>query len=62
MSRSGLVWGTLFLLVGVFTLLVDLGVWRTRPDWMWPLLLVALGIALLVGGLVPTQRRGQRNG
>lgn len=56
MSRSGLAWGTLFVLVGVFALLADLGVWQTRPDWMWPLFLVALGSALVIGGLLPPQR------
>jgi hypothetical protein len=56
MSRSGLAWGTLFVFVGLFTLLTDLGVWTARPDWVWPLLLVALGAALVVGGLLPTRR------
>jgi hypothetical protein len=56
MNRVGLAWGTLFVLVGLFALLVDLGVWTSRPDWAWPLLLVALGAALLVGGLIPRGR------
>jgi hypothetical protein len=55
MSRSGLVWGTLFVLVGVFTLMVDLDVWQARLDWMWPLLLLGLGAALILGGLLPTR-------
>jgi hypothetical protein len=58
MSRSGLAWGTVFVLVGVFTLLVDLGVWVARPQWMLPLFLVVLGVALVVGGLLPS--RGDR--
>ena len=58
MSRSGSVWGTVFVLVGLVTLLVDLGVWETRPDWVWPLSLVAFGAALLVGGLLPGRRDG----
>jgi hypothetical protein len=57
MSRSGLAWGTVFVLVGAFALLVDLGIWEARPDWMWPLFLVALGVALVVGGLLPTRDR-----
>jgi hypothetical protein len=56
MNRSGLAWGTLFVLAGVYTLLIDLGVWVSRPDWVWPLFLVALGLALLVGGLVARVR------
>lgn len=59
MSRSGLAWGTLFVLVGVFALLADLGVWEAQPRWVLPLFLVALGVALVVGGLVPT--RGDRS-
>jgi hypothetical protein len=56
MNRTGLAWGTLFVLVGVFTLLIDQGTWASRPDWVWPLFLVALGVALLVGGLVSRGR------
>jgi hypothetical protein len=55
MSRSGLAWGTVFVLVGVFALLADLGVWQARPDWTWPLFLVVLGLALVVGGLLPAR-------
>jgi hypothetical protein len=57
MNRAGLAWGTLFVLVGLFTLLVDLGVWASRPDWVWPLFMVALGAALIVGGLIPRSGR-----
>ena len=56
MNRSGLAWGTLFVLAGVFTLLIDQGVWSSRPDWVWPLFLVALGLTLLVAGLVARVR------
>lgn len=58
MSRSGSVWGMVFVFVGLFTLLVDLGVWEMRPGWVWPLSLVAFGAALLVGGLLPRRRTG----
>ena len=60
MNRSGLAWGTVFVALGLFALLVDLGIWAWRPDWMWPLILIVLGTALLIGGLVPTRRRDPR--
>jgi hypothetical protein len=53
MNRTGLAWGTLFVLVGLLAMLADLGVWASRPDWAWPLLIMALGGALIVGGLIP---------
>lgn len=56
MSRSGLLWGICFVLVGLFTLLGDLGMWRVPPGWLWPLVLIALGVTLLVAGLVPDDR------
>lgn len=56
MNRTGLVWGIVFVMVGAFTLLVDLGVWASRPGWLWPLFLMTLGVAVLVGGQVPDRR------
>ena len=56
MSRSGLLWGVCFVLVGLSALLVDLGIWHARPGWVWPLVLIALGAALLIAGLVPDRR------
>ena len=61
MNRAGLAWGTLFVFVGLFALLVDLGLWASRPDWVWPLLIMALGAALLVGGLIPRRHVGGRH-
>lgn len=58
MNASGLAWGTFFVAVGVFALLVDLDVVATRTTWMWPLLMVIVGAALLVGGLLPGRRSG----
>lgn len=56
MNRTGIVWGIIFVMVGVFTLLVDLGIWTSRPGWLWPLFLMTLGGLVLVGGLVPDRR------
>ena len=58
MSASGLASGTFFVAVGVFALLVDLGVVASHPAWIWPLLMVIVGAALLVGGLLPGRRSG----
>jgi len=60
MNRTGLAWGTLFVFVGLLALLSDLGVWPSRPDWVWPLLIMALGGALIVGGLIPRDRADGR--
>jgi hypothetical protein len=59
MNRTGLAWGIVFVMVGVHALLVDLEIWASQPGWLWPLLLMALGAALLVGGLVPGRRTGR---
>lgn len=56
MTRGGLAWGVLFVAVGAVTLLFDLGIWTTLPDWLWPLALVALGTIVLLGGLLPDRR------
>lgn len=60
MNRTGLAWGTVFVVIGAFALLDDLAAWASRPDWMWSLLLMVLGTALLIGGLVPARRRDRR--
>jgi uncharacterized membrane protein HdeD (DUF308 family) len=59
MNRTGLAWGIVFVMMGVFTLLVDLEIWASQPGWLWPLFLMALGAALLIGGLVPGRRGGR---
>lgn len=62
MNASGLAWGTFFVAVGVFALLVDLGVVATHPAWMWPLLMILVGAVLLVAGLLPDRRSGSSTG
>ena len=62
MTRAGVVWGTLFVLVGLYALLVELGVWAARPGWTWPAVLMALGAALLAGGMAPRDRAGGPRG
>jgi hypothetical protein len=49
-NRSALVFGVFFVAAGVGFLLDRLGVWNLRARYLLPLLLVALGVAILLGG------------
>ncbi|MDJ0924015.1 MAG: DUF5668 domain-containing protein [Acidimicrobiia bacterium] len=48
-QRRALVGGILFVLLGILFLLEALEVYELEPATLWPLLLVALGIAVLAG-------------
>ncbi|MEW6059204.1 MAG: DUF5668 domain-containing protein [Actinomycetota bacterium] len=50
MNRSALAFGIFFVLGGVAFLLDRLDVWDLRARYLLPSLLVALGVAILVGG------------
>ena len=57
LDRLSLVVGVLFVLAGVVFLLDALGVWRLRGDYLVPLGLIVLGLAVLASGLpVGSQR------
>lgn len=58
-SRSGVVMGVFFLVAGVAFLLDRLDVWNLRVRYLLPVLLIALGIAVLIGGRPP--RTGERS-
>lgn len=58
-SRSGVVMGVFFLVAGVAFLLDRLDVWNLRVRYLLPVLLIALGIGVLIGGR-PT-RTGERS-
>ena len=58
-SRSGMVMGVFFLVAGVAFLLDRLDVWSFRVRYLLPVLLIALGIAVLIGGRPP--RTGERS-
>ena len=47
--RRALISGILFIILGVVFLLEALEVFELAPASLWPLLLVALGIAVLAG-------------
>ena len=53
-NRAALVFGIFFVLAGVVFLLERLEVWDFEIRYVAPLLLIALGVAVLLGG------RGER--
>ena len=57
LDRLSLVVGVLFVLAGVVFLLDALGVWRLRGDYLVPLALIELGLAVLASGLPVGTRR-----
>ena len=56
-DRLSLVVGVLFVLAGVVFLLDALGVWRLRGDYLVPLGLIVVGLAVLASGLPLGSRR-----
>ena len=56
-DRLSLVVGVLFVLAGIVFLLDALDVWRLRGDYLVPLGLVVLGLAVLASGLPVRTRR-----
>ena len=50
-DRGGLVWGTLFTVVGLTYLLQAAGVWEVRGEVLLPVLLIAVGVVVVVSGL-----------
>jgi hypothetical protein len=57
LDRLSLVVGILFVLAGVVFLLDALGVWRLQGDYLVPLGLIVLGLAVLASGLPVGTRR-----
>ncbi len=53
-NRAAVVWGVFFILAGIAFLLDHLGVWNLRARYLLPLLLIALGVAILVGRRRPS--------
>lgn len=50
MRREGLAIGLFFVIAGALVLLDALEVVEVRAAYLWPLLLIGFGIALIVGG------------
>ncbi len=49
-NRGSVVAGVFFILVGAAFLLQELDVWELNAVYVLPLLLIALGVAVLLGG------------
>lgn len=57
-NRSALVFGIFFIVAGVAFLLDRLDVWNLRVRYLAPVLLIALGVAVLLGGRGPRSSGG----
>jgi hypothetical protein len=57
LDRGAVVWGVVFILLGSAYLLDDLGVWSVQITYLWPVLLIAAGVAL--AGTALTDRSPQ---
>ena len=51
-DTGGIVAGVLFLVAGVVFLLNEIDVWTIRLNYVLPLVLLGLGLALLIGWVV----------
>lgn len=49
-NRGSVIAGVFFILVGAAFLLQELDVWDLRAVYVFPVLLIALGVAVLLGG------------
>jgi hypothetical protein len=56
-DRLSLLGGLVFVLAGVVFLLDALDVWRLRGDYVLPLVLILLGVAVLASGWASGDRR-----
>ena len=59
-DRVATAWAVCFVLVGMLAIVVELDVWTPDTGWLWPMLLMGLGLALLVAGGTGTGRRHDR--
>jgi membrane-bound ClpP family serine protease len=50
-NRTALVAGLIFIVLGVVFLLEQLEVFELRAIYVWPVVLIAIGVAVLLGGL-----------
>lgn len=51
LDRAALVWGTVFVVLGMAFLLQELGVWRVEAEILLPLLLMLAGVIVIATGL-----------
>lgn len=57
MRREGMAVGLFFVAAGVLFFLDAVEVLRIRATYLWPLLLIGFGIALILGGRRPAEPR-----
>lgn len=50
LDRTAIVSGFLFIILGIMFLLARAGVVTLHAAFVWPMVLIALGVAILVGG------------
>jgi membrane protein DedA with SNARE-associated domain len=55
---GSLVWGLIFIVLGVLFLLEQLDVFDLRAAYIFPVLLIVIGVTVLVGGTL-TRRRSE---
>jgi hypothetical protein len=58
--RAATAWAVCFVLVGALAFVVELDIWTPTADWLWPALLMVLGVALLMAGGTGSSRGGDR--
>jgi hypothetical protein len=58
-NRTALLAGLIFVVIGVVFLLEQLDVYELRAVYVWPVVLIAVGVAVLVGGLSSLRGRDQ---
>lgn len=60
-DRAAVAWAVCFVAIGALALVVELELWQPSAGWMWPVLLMVLGLALLLAGAVgsASDRRSQ---
>ena len=56
-SRSTFAFGVFFVVTGAAFLVDRLGLWELRLRYLAPLLLIALGLAVLIGGRYSGERK-----
>lgn len=54
-NRGSIIAGVFFILIGAAFLLQELDLWDLKAVYVFPVLLIALGVAVLLGGT----RRGE---
>jgi ABC-type antimicrobial peptide transport system permease subunit len=58
-NRTALIGGLIFVVIGVVFLLEQLDVYELRAVYVWPVVLIAVGVAVLLGGLSSLRGRDQ---